>query len=198
MKKGISPQKIAYLIFALIGAMIMLIIFLNFSSQSQGGIFCSVYSNVYNILPQGDNPPPLPSACIKRPETSIDTTRIISQEKSIVEDRLVEYIVSCYQKNLGYRNITIPCYTLKIAALAGEISELDITDNMEASGFICDTLENSKIIDANDRAIDYSSVSGKSCGSQDQVTWVVHKNTIQKGDIVEIKYTDRKIKVITR
>ncbi|RLG13885.1 MAG: hypothetical protein DRN71_04000 [Candidatus Nanohalarchaeota archaeon] len=197
MRKGISPQKIAYLIFALIGAIIMLAIYINFAAQSQGGIFCSVYSNVYRILPQGDDPPPLPQACIKRPDTSIDTTRIISQEKSIVEDHLVEYIVSCYQKNHGYRNLTLPCYSLKIVSLAGEISELDITDNMEATGFICDTLGNSKIIDSRGRTIDYSSVSNKVCGTSDQITWVVHQNTIKKGDIVEIKYTDRKIKVIT-
>lgn len=196
MRKGISPQKIAYLIFALIGAIIMLAIYLNFSVQSQGGIFCTVYSSVYQILPQGDDPPPLPRACIKRPETSIDTTHITSQEKSIVEDRLVEYIVSCYQKNLGYRNLTLPCYMLKITSLEGEISELDITDNMEATGFICDTLENSKIIDIQGRTIDYSSVSNKVCGASDQITWVVHQNTIKKGDIVEIKYTNRKIKVI--
>ncbi len=197
MKKGISPQKIAYLIFALIGAVIMLAIYLNFAAQSQGGIFCTVYSSVYHILPQGDDPPPLPRACIKRPETSIDTTRIISQEKSIVEDQLVEYIVSCYQKNRGYNNLTMPCYSLKIVSLAGEISELDITDNMEATGFICDTLENSKIIDILGRTMDYSSISGRACGTSDQITWIVHQNTIKKGDIVEIKYANRKIKVIT-
>ena len=197
MRKGISPQKIAYLIFALIGAIIMLAIYLNFAAQSQGGIFCTVYSSVYQILPQGDDPPPLPQACIKRPETSIDTTRIISQEKSIVEDHLVEYIVSCYQKNRGYNNLTIPCYSLEIVSLRGEISELDITDNMESTGFICDTIENSKIIDTQGRTIDYSSISAKACGSQDQVTWIVHQNTIKKGNIVEIKYINRKIKVIT-
>ncbi len=197
MKKGISPQKIAYLIFALVGALIMLAVYVNYYSQPSGGIFCAVYSNVYKILPQGDEPPPLPRSCIQKQTTSPDSTHIYYKEKSAVEDRLVEYIVSCYQNNKAYANLTMPCYQLKISSLDGEISEVDITDNMEASGFICDALENSKVIDTKGHRLDYSSIKGKSCGTKDQLIWLVHQNTIKKGDTVEIKYVNRAVKVIT-
>ncbi len=197
IKKGISPQKIAYLIFALIGALIMLAVYINYYTQPTGGIFCAVYSNVYKILPQGDELPPLPRACIQNRVAPIDSAHINFREKSAVEDRLVEYIVSCYQNNKAYANLTMPCYQLKISSLVGEISETDITDNMEASGFICDALENSKVIDSKGKIIDYSSIRGKSCGTKDQLIWIVHKNTIKKGDTVEIKYINRAVKVIT-
>lgn len=197
MKKGISPQKIAYLIFALIGALIMLAVYLNYYTQPTGGIFCAVYSNVYKILPQGDELPPLPRACIQNRVAPIDSAHINFREKSAVEDRLVEYIVSCYQNNKAYANLTMPCYQLKISSLVGEISETDITDNMEASGFICNALENSKVIDSEGEMRDYSSIGGKSCGTKDQIIWLVHQNTIKKEDTVEIKYVNRTVKVIT-
>ncbi len=197
MKKGISPQKIAYLIFALIGALIMLAVYVNYYTQPTGGIFCAVYSNVYKILPQGDELPPLPRACIQNRVAPIDSAHINFREKPDVEDRLVEYIVSCYQNNKAYANLTMPCYQVKISSLVGEISEVDITNNMEASGFICDALENSKVIDSEGEMRDYSSIGGKSCGTRDQLIWLVHQNIIKKGDMVEIKYTNRAVKVLT-
>ncbi|MFH1431980.1 MAG: hypothetical protein ABIG84_02070 [archaeon] len=197
VKKGISPEKLAYLIFALVGAVIMLAIYLNYYNQPQGGIFCTVYGGVYKILPTGDEPPPLPRSCIQAPLVAPDSTNIYEKEKSVVEDRLVEYIVSCYQNNKDYSNLTMLCYHMQISSLIGEISEIDITNNMERTGYICDALENSVVIDAKGIARDYSSIEERTCGTKDQILWLVNENMIKKGDVVEIKYFDRKVKVIT-
>ena len=196
MKKGISPEKVAYLIFALIGVVIILAIYLNYYGKSQGGIFCTVYGGIYSLLPSGDEPPPLPRACIPDSLDVPDATQIFSEDKFEVEDSLVEHIVSCYLNNKERGNITMPCYQLRISGLSGEISETDITDNMAGTKFICKTLENSKVVDAKGNATDYYSGGNKSCGSKDQIIWVVHGNVVKKGDIVEIKYVNRTVKVI--
>lgn len=196
MRKGISPEKIAYLIFALAAVIVLLAIYLNQYTQSNGGMFCTVYGSIYYLLPSGDEPPPLPRSCIPETLPEIDATQIYAKEKSDVENQLVEYIVGCYQNNKARGNITFPCYNLKITALDGEISEIDITKNMAESGFICNGFENSNVLDAKGTNIEYSSIDEKGCGTKDQILWNVHKNVIKKGDNVEIKYSNRTVKVI--
>lgn len=196
MRKGISPQKIAYLIFALAAVVVLLAIYLNYYTKSNGGMFCTIYGSIYYLLPSGDEPPPLPRSCIQETLPEIDTTQISAKDKIDVENQMVEYIIGCYQSNKARGNLTMPCYNLKIAALSGEISETDITRNMAESGFICSGFENSKVKDIEGKTIEYSSIDPRGCGTKDQIIWNVHKNIIKKGDIVEIKYSNRTVKVI--
>lgn len=196
LRKGISPQKIAYLIFALAAVVVLLAIYLNYYTKSNGGMFCTIYGSIYYLLPSGDEPPPLPRSCIQETLPDLDATQIYSKEKLDVENQMVEYIIGCYQSNKAKGNLTMRCYNLKIAALNGEISEIDLTRNMAESGFICSGFENSKVKDAEGKSIEYSSIDKRGCGTKDQIIWNVHKNVIKKGDNVEIKYSNRTVKVI--
>jgi hypothetical protein len=184
---------IAYLIIAIVGIAILLILLSGPLSSLTKGVFCFFYQSMLHqqssyCKPTTSNVKQV-TVCSKAGE-GCDEVAISAEEVARIA---ASYTIACWQTERSTMTPVAQCYSIFFETHPGTVTETMMTQIMERENG-CQVLENSKVVDESGNLVSYIG----NCGTNDNIVWEVSGNVLSSQTLVSIKYDRNVSKIVIR
>ncbi len=181
--KGFAINVIGIMIIALIGVAVLLIFISGSLSSTVNSAFC-YFSNYIGISSD---------FCENKYELSEIIKLDVDSEEELAR-HISAYSILCWKEaTKPLKRKDIVCYQIFLNKQVGKVSELDLTELMEAENG-CDELQNSVIKDDWGTEIEYPGY----CGDRDEIEWDVSGNVIENQTLILIKYNTEQNQIVIK
>jgi len=168
--KGLAFNVIAYVIIALIGVALLLLIITGSLQTAAKNAYCSAYGGIVLILPAPEGgEPTVPAFCVY--DQTVEDVVIREGDVVTVSRKIAGYAIACLKKTETLNldgNVT--CYDIVMQNVT-DVGEENVTTILINEGG-CEVLQNSDF----------------GCGSRDQLIWNVDGGRITNQRLILIEY----------